>query len=62
MMKYVASHTALTTHSTGARVSLPFIINLSVAALCARPVNSGGVCLLVFKVKNVFLEREIFGE
>ena len=31
----------LTTHSTGARVSLAFIENLSVAGLCARPVNSG---------------------
>ena len=32
---------SITTHSTGARVSLPFIVNLSVATLCARPVNSG---------------------
>ena len=31
----------LTTHSTGARVSLSFIEDLSVAALNARPVNSG---------------------
>ena len=31
----------ITTHSTGARVSLIFIVNLSVAALNARPVNSG---------------------
>jgi hypothetical protein len=31
----------LTTHSTGARVSLPFIVNLSVARADARPVNSG---------------------
>jgi hypothetical protein len=31
----------LTTHSTGARISLPFIVNLSVMAWCARPVNSG---------------------
>ncbi len=30
----------LTTHSTGARVSLPFIVNLAVAQLNARPVNS----------------------
>jgi hypothetical protein len=30
----------LTTHSTGARVSLSFIENLSVMALCSRPVNS----------------------
>ena len=32
---------SLTTHWTGARVSLAFIVNLSVPALCARPVNSG---------------------
>ena len=31
----------LTTHSTGARVSNPLIVELAVAALCARPVNSG---------------------
>jgi hypothetical protein len=31
----------LTTNSTGARVSLALIEKLSVAALCARPVNSG---------------------
>jgi hypothetical protein len=30
----------LTTHSTGARVNLAFIVNLSVPALNARPVNS----------------------
>jgi hypothetical protein len=31
----------LTTHSTGARISLDFIVNLPVMALNARPVNSG---------------------
>jgi hypothetical protein len=31
----------LTSHSTGARVSVPFIENLSLAQLNARPVNSG---------------------
>jgi hypothetical protein len=31
----------LTTHSTGARVSRSFIVELAVAGLCARPVNSG---------------------
>jgi hypothetical protein len=31
----------LTTHSTGARVSRSFIVNLNLSALCARPVNSG---------------------
>ena len=31
----------LTTHRTGARVSLPFIVNLAVAGLDARPVNLG---------------------
>jgi hypothetical protein len=31
----------LTTHWTGARVSRSFIVELAVAALCARPVNSG---------------------
>jgi len=31
----------LTTHSTGARVSMSFIENLCVSALIARPVNSG---------------------
>jgi hypothetical protein len=31
----------LTTHSTGARVSDPLIVECVVAALCARPVNSG---------------------
>ena len=31
----------LTTHSTGARVSLIFIVNLAVAQLNTRPVNSG---------------------
>ena len=31
----------LTTHSTGARVGLIFIVNLSISALRARPVNSG---------------------
>ena len=30
----------LTTHSTGARVSLSFIVNLSVMQLNVRPVNS----------------------
>ena len=30
----------LTTHSTGARVSLAFIVNLAVPTLNARPVNS----------------------
>jgi hypothetical protein len=30
----------LTLHSTGARLSMPFIVKLSVTALCARPVNS----------------------
>src|SRR4051812_30606173 len=30
----------LTTHSTGARVSLPLMLDLAVSALCARPVNS----------------------
>jgi len=34
----------LTTHSTGARVSLIFIVNLNLSALCARPVNSGIIC------------------
>jgi hypothetical protein len=38
----------LTTHSTGARVSLLFIVNLSVMRLNARPVNSGvGLLFLV---------------
>jgi hypothetical protein len=36
MMRY-----NITTHSTGARVSSPLIVNLSVSVLCARPVNSG---------------------
>ena len=31
----------LTTHSTGARISFHFIVNMSVPTLCARPVNSG---------------------
>ena len=31
----------LTTHSTGARVSWSFIVNLAVSGLNARPVNSG---------------------
>jgi hypothetical protein len=31
----------LTTHSTGARISISFIVNSSLAALNARPVNSG---------------------
>src|SRR3982751_2440903 len=31
----------LTTHSTGARVSELLIVELAVAVLCARPVNSG---------------------
>jgi hypothetical protein len=31
---------AITTHSTEARVSMSFIVKLSVPALCARPVNS----------------------
>ena len=31
----------LTTHSTGARVSLHFIENLPLITLNARPVNSG---------------------
>ena len=39
----------LTTHSTGARISLIFIDNLAVMALCARPVNSGVRRLLEFK-------------
>jgi hypothetical protein len=29
----------LTTHPTGARVSLSFIVNLNLPALSARPVN-----------------------
>jgi hypothetical protein len=32
---------SLTTHSTGARVSSAFIVNLNLSALIARPVNSG---------------------
>ena len=31
----------LTTHSTGARVSLALIVNLSHDAVVSRPVNSG---------------------
>jgi hypothetical protein len=31
----------LTTHSTGARVSISLIVELAVAVLSARPVNSG---------------------
>jgi hypothetical protein len=37
----IQSKGGLTTHSTGARVSDPFIVELAVAQLCARPVNSG---------------------
>ena len=37
----------ITTHSTGARVSLALIVNLSVLALRARPVNSGVMPLLL---------------
>ena len=35
-----APDSGLTTHSTGARVSVSFIENLAVMALNARPVNS----------------------
>jgi hypothetical protein len=41
----------LTTHSTGARVSLLFIVNLSVMRLNARPVNSGVGSLLRCEMK-----------
>ena len=37
----VQSTGGLTTHWTGARVSDPLIVELAVAALCTRPVNSG---------------------
>jgi hypothetical protein len=36
----------LTIHSTGARVSLHFIVNLAVSVLNARPVNAGVMLLL----------------
>ena len=39
--KLVSAMPRLTTHSTGARVSLHFIENLNLSALTARPVNSG---------------------
>jgi hypothetical protein len=42
----------LTTHSTGARVSLAFIENLTVSALNARPVNSSVRFLSNSKVQN----------
>src|ERR687884_1457810 len=37
----VQSRGGLTTHSTGARVSLPFIVNLNGFGDSLRPVNSG---------------------
>ncbi len=41
----------LTTHSTGARVSLDVIVNLSVMQLNARPVNSGVIRLRDFRLR-----------
>jgi hypothetical protein len=48
----------LTTHSTGARLSLPFIENLSAPTLNARPVNSGVRRELIFK-KGKLMNRLI---
>ncbi len=40
-MKVVDFSRHLTTHSTGARISVPLMLDLAVSALRARPVNSG---------------------
>ena len=55
----------LTTHSTGARVSISLIVKLAVAGLCARPVNSGVRFLLSDEAQNSELaftnpERQTF--
>jgi hypothetical protein len=42
----------LTTHSTGARVSLPVIVDLAIAGLNARPVNSGVMSALRIQSKK----------
>ena len=49
----------LTTHSTGARVSNPFIVKLCIPALCARPVNSGVRPLSVVSRKEVRVQQMI---
>jgi hypothetical protein len=51
------SRPRLTTHSTGARLSLSFIENLNLLALCARPVNSGVRCLHLSSAWNSLLRQ-----
>ena len=50
----VKSEGGLTTHSTGARVGDPLIVESGVAQLCARPVNSG---VRRCKLELQFLEK-----
>jgi hypothetical protein len=49
----------LTTHWTGARVSKPVIVELAIAVLNARPVNSGVrrfmLCEVNYEIVNLYL-------